>query len=510
MGYNNRTNNKRIARNSIIMSIRMVIVLIISLFTTRIVLSMLGVEDYGIYNIVCGFVAMFAFLNTSMSNGIQRFFNFELGKNGEDGANKVFCMALLIQFIMATILIISTEIIGVWYLHNKMIIPEHRMFAAEIVFQLSILSFVIIIFQAPFVAAIMAHEKLDFYATVSILDAVLKLLLLFIIPIMGQDSLIGYGWILVLINFLAFTLYFIYSKWKFPEIQMNRKFHKDIFLSMLGFSGWNIFGSFSGIMKEQGINLVLNLFFGPVVNAARGIATQVNAGLQGFVSNLTVPVRPQVIQSYAQGNINRTLNLTYSISKLSCGFLYLMVLPISYEIEYILRLWLGSNVPEHTCTFIVIILTTSFFNNLNSAISGVIHAIGKMKWYQLSTSIVALLAIPLAYMALKFNFSAESALLMVTITMFFVQVVSLFILKNYCIEFSIREYCKKVVTPLVLTIIATIWIPYIPYSTLQPGLTRLSAVIIASVLSVIFCLYVFGLNDSERGVIKSFLKSTNK
>lgn len=506
---NNSSGNKRIARNSVYMSIRMVIVLFLSFYTTRAVLEILGVEDYGVYNVVCGFVTMFCFLNTSMSNGIQRFFNYEYSKKGELGANKVYCTAVVIQVILAAILIIAIEVFGIWYLHNKMVIPPDRMVAAEWIFQFSVLSFVFVILQAPFGAAIMAHEKMDFYAFVNVLDAILKLGIVFAIPLFNADNLVIYGILLTLISILNFLLYYLYCKRKFHEISFHFIIDKNLFKSMLGFSGWNIFGSFSGVMKEQGINLVINLFFGPIVNAARGIAAQVNAGLQGFVANITIPVRPQVIQSYAQGNIDRMMNLTYCISKLSCGFLYLMALPVSWEINFLLHIWLGDNVPEHANTFVIIILLTSFLNNLNGAISGVVHATGKMRLYQLSTSVTALLAVPSAYFILKLGADAEWALMMVVVTMVIAQTMALFVLKHL-INFSIIEYCRKVIVPLFVVVAITAWIPFLIKTFFETGWLRLILNTTLCVVSIPASFYCFGLQSNEKALVKEMIYKLKK
>ena len=358
--------NKRIAKNSIFMSIRMVIVLMITLYTSRVILKALGVEDYGIYNVVAGFVTMFGFFNASLSNGIQRFFNYELGKNGADGAHKVYNMALLIQIILALFVILPTEIFGTWYLHNKMVIPAERMFAAEWVFQLALLTFLLHILQVPYTAAVMAHERMDFYAVVSVLNAITTLGCAFIIPIYGGDRLIFYAILITLIALFTLLIYILYTHRNFREIRIECTFHKSTFKEILSFSGWNVFGTLGHMLKDQGVNIILNFFFGPIVNAARGIANQVNGGLQSFVTNLTIPVRPQVVQSYSQGNISRSLNLTYTISKLSCYVLLMVSLPILLEIDYVLALWLGDNVPQYTAVFIVIIVLNSFLLNLNA------------------------------------------------------------------------------------------------------------------------------------------------
>lgn len=500
----NSSSNKRIAKNSIFMAIRMVFVLGLTLYTTRVVLSILGVEDYGVYNVVCGFVSMFAFLNTSMSNGIQRFFNFELGKNGEEGANKVYITALLIQLILAIVIIALTESFGMWYLHNKMVIPSDRLFAAEWIFQFSILSFLFLIMQAPFNAAVMAHERMDFYAIVSVLDALLKLAIVYAIPFFPGDKLIVYGILFAFISVLNFFLYYIYCYRNFSEIRIHRFFDKSLFKSMLGFSGWNIFGSLSGVMKEQGINLVLNLFFGPVVNAARGVAHQVNGGLQSFVSNLTIPVRPQVVQSYAQGQTDRTMRLTYSISKLSCCCLFIVALPILVEIDYVLKIWLGNNIPEHTPVFILIVVLTSFLSNLNSAVSGVVHASGKMKWYQVIGGSLGILSVPVAYIVLHFGGTPESALWVVFGMMTIIQVASLLILKSI-IEYSLIDYFKRVIIPIVAVISTSFWVPLIPHVIMSEGIVRFMIVCMVSITFIAVDIFFIGLNKSERNLVQQLV-----
>lgn len=502
----NSSSNKRIAKNSLFLSIRMVIVLLISLFTTRQILHVLGVEDYGVYNVVCGFVSMFSFLNTSMSNGIQRFFNYELGKNGPSGANKVYCTSLLIQGLLAIIIIILTESFGLWYLHHKMVIPEARFVAARWIFQFSIISFLFVILQAPFVAAVMAHERMDYYAVVSVLDAVLKLGIVFVLMYVPGDHLILYGLLIAGISIIDFLLYFGYCKRHFPEIRVRRFFDPSLFKSMLGFSGWNLFGSFSGVMQEQGINLVINSFFGTVVNAARGVAAQVNGGLSGFIANITVPVRPQVVQSYARGEVQRTMSLTYSISKLSCGLLMVFAIPISIEINYVLHLWLGNAVPEHTASFTIIILISSLVSNLNSATSNVVHATGKMKAYQFWGSIIKISSVPISYLILSFYARPELALITVFICRSIGHVVCLFIVRTL-VKFSLRYYFIQVILPLTLVLIISVGVTYPCHVVMRPGFFRLVCVTIIGSCSVLLTLYYICFDLREKQLAKQLLNS---
>lgn len=500
----NFINNKRLAKNSIFLSIRMVIVLGISLYTTRAVLEMLGVVDYGVYNVVCGFVALFSFLNTSMSNGVQRFYNYELGKNGEEGANKVYCTAVLIQFLLAVVIIVLSETIGLWYLHNKMVIPQDRFLAAQWIFQFSLLSFLFIIMQAPYTASVIAHERMDFYAFVSVLDAIFKLGIVLLLPLLKGDSLIWYGFLFLLISVLNFCLYVFYAKYTFKEIRLHRFFDRHLFRSMLGFSGWNVFGSMSGVAQEHGINLVINFFFGPVVNAARGVAAQVNGGLKAFVGNITMPVRPQVVQSYARGDIERTMHLTYSISKLSSCFFVMMAIPLSLEMDFVLHLWLGNNVPNYANSFTILVLMTTVTGNLNSAVSNVVHATGQMKHYQLWGSLVKICSVPIAYILLTYWKLPEIALVCTFLMNLFGHIVCLFVLRTL-IPFSLLDYVRRVILPIAIVIGCGLSAA-LPFSLMMPqGAFRLLVVTTVSVLSVGLSLYFFALDISERSLIKSLL-----
>lgn len=500
----NSENNNTIAKNSIFMSARMVIVLLISLYTTRVVLATLGVTDYGIYNVVCGFVSMFMFLNTSMSNGIQRFFNFELGKNGIDGAKVVFNTALRIQLVLALVVVFIVEIIGIWYIRNKMVIPDDRLIAAEWVFQCSVLSMFFLIIQAPYVAAIIGHEKMDFYSIVGIIDVVLKLLIVLILPLFRGDLLVIYGFLFFIINFINFIFYYLYSKRRFPEISIIRVSDKRMLKEMLSFSGWNLFGSFSLMMREQGINMILNVYFGPIVNAARGVAQQINGALEGFASNLVVPVRPQVIQSYAAGNVKRSLNLSYCVSKLSVFFILIIAIPVAIEIDFILSLWLGNNVPSHTNTFVVIVMATAIVNLLMGTMAAIVHATGKMRNYQLIGSFVKLLCVPAALILLSMGLAPEWAMISVFIFNLVGFIVGLYIIQNI-VSFSVSDYFKKVLAPILIVLILSLLVVWPIVHFFEDGWLRFFISIVVSCMWTSLCAFFVGLNSSEKEILKGMM-----
>lgn len=501
--------NVRIAKNSFYMSIRMIIVLCITLYSTRIVLNTLGVEDYGVYNVVAGFVSLFSFLGTSLSNSIQRFYNYELAQKGVPGAKLVYNTSCLIQLALAIILVIILEVLGPWYIHNKMVLPSSQLETALSLFHCSVLSFVCIILQAPFLAAVMAHERMGYYSIVSVLDASLQLIIAFIIPYLGGDHLLQYGFLLLVIRIVVLVLYCVYARTMFEEIRLSANYDKKLLKSMLSFSGWNVFGTFSGVMKEQGVNLVMNLFFGPIINAAKGVATQVNNGIQSFVSNVIVPVRPQLVQSYSLGNIGRVMHLTYTVSKLSTYLLYIIALPLFYEIDYVLKLWLGANIPEYSGAFIRIVIITSFLNNLNASISGVVHASGIMKKYQLLGAITNLLAIPLVYIALSLGGSPLLAMIIVTAVTLLNQVVCMLVLKSI-VHYSIKEYASCVILPFVYVVCLTAWIPYMLNCFMNPCFIRLSINVVLSTISIIAAAYLIGVTKEERGYINKIFSKIKR
>ena len=497
--------NKRLAKNSLFLSIRMVIVLFIAFFTTRKILAVLGVSDFGVFSIVCGFISMFGFINTSMSNGIQRYWNFELSKHGILGACHVYNMSLIIQMLISIIVLLLIETLGVWYFNSKMVIPTERLFAASVIFQFAALSFVMIILQAPYTAAVMAHEDMDVYSIITVLDITLKLGIVFSIELFESDKLIIYGLLWMLVSIFDLLIYIIYCRCRYQEVRICIGFHRELFSSMLTFSGWNLFGSLSNSLKAQGVNLVMNLFGGPAVNAAFGVANQVNGGLMGLIQNLTIPVRPQVVKEYAIGNLHRVMRLTKSISKLSSYFYYVIAIPVIFEIDFILKIWLGENTPSYASGFVIIILITSFVGNLNAAISNVVHAIGDMKLYQSSLGILGLLSMPLSYIILKSGGGFYYALLSIFLTMTLSQILALIILKHL-MPFSILNYAKSVIFPLVCVLLLSIIIPFLFNYFMDAGWIRFFIVVISSFISVVISTMLIGLDREEKEFVYTIVQ----
>lgn len=496
--------NDRITVNTIILAFRMVVVLVITLFTTRMVLKALGAVDYGIYNVVAAFVSMCAFVSSSMANGIQRFHNYELGKNGTEGATKVFNTGVQIQALFSVLIVIVAEAIGAWYISSKLNVPIERLSAAKVVFQFSLATLVFHMSQVPFRTAILAHEKMNFYAIVTIFDSVFKLAIAIIISYLSFDKLIFYSILMMIESIIVLILYFVFAKIHFEEIKFKNQFHPSLFRSMLSFSGWNVFGTTARMMRNQGLGLVMNLFFGPIVNAAQAVANQVNSAFQQLVANLPIAARPQLIQSYSQGNEHRALNLFYSISKLTQFLCMFAAIPIMLELQYVLKLWLGESIPDGTYMFVVITILTIIVMNLHSMTSELVHAIGKLKKYQLVCSILNLLILPLAYIAFKKGAEAEVSYWIGFVLEIIIQIASLFVLKEL-IHFSIKSYIKEVLWPFLKVLMISIIWPVIPHFFMEQGLVRLIVVCMASTIALTLSVRFLGLNSSELEIVQSLL-----
>ena len=505
----NSSNNSRIAKNTLFLYLRMILVLVVSLYTTRVVLNALGVVDYGINNVVAGFVSMFAFLNTSMSNGIQRFYNFKLGSEGEESFTKVYNMALLIQGLLAIIVIILLETIGLWYLNHKMVIPIERMDTARWIYQFSVISLVLVIMQIPYSASIMAHERMDYYAYVSIIEVVLKLAFALWLPHVKHDKLFVYGCYSLGVGVLNFFLYFIYSKHHFKSLKLQKFFHKDLFKDMLSFSGWNIFGTFAYMLKNQGLNVLLNAFFGPVVNAARGVSGMIGTAIQGFQSNIVISFRPQIVQSYAEKNYSRVKSLMYSLSKISYVLLFMLSMPVIIELPYILKLWLGNIVPDYTIPFTTLMLVNMMISSLTTPVSQVVHATGKMKSFQIGTSIVICSIIPISWVCLKLGANPLSVYVVSLCMTCINQLVSLLLLKKI-FAYKIMDYLKKVIFPCFIVSFLSSLLTLGVHCIFRPSFVRLVIVAITGIGLSIFVSYLFALNKYEKELVKVFIRKSLK
>lgn len=501
--------NTTIAKNTLFLSLRMVFVLFVSLYTSRVFLNVLGVEDYGISNVVAGFVSMFSFLNTSLANAIQRFYNAELGKNGSKGITKVYNTSLVIQGIIALFVVALLESVGLWYLYEKMVIPSDRFEVAFWLYQFSTISAAVVIMQSPFTAAVMAYERMNTYAVISILEVILKLGFALALPYISIDRLLMYGAFYMVLSILTFLSYFIYSKKEFKELHFQRSYKKSMFKDMISFSGWNLCGTFACMIREQGLNMVLNIFFGPIVNAARGVAYQVSGALQGFVSNLSLAAKPQMVQSFATGDSSRTIKLMYTMSKLSFIFLFVLSVPVIFNIDYILHLWLGNVVPDHAANFVVLVIITNFMNNLNAPLSNVVYATGKMRNYEVTFSVINLLIIPISFIVLKLGAPAEMAFIVYLVMTVFVQIGCLLVIHTLT-KISLSDYFMSLIVPIVIVACITLPLIYIINFYLQQNMIGIviEYIVITLLSSVLF--YYVVLDSTEKKIVNNIIYKLKK
>jgi len=505
----NSANNKRIARNTAFLYIRMLFVLVINLYTSRVILKNLGVEDYGIYNVVAGFISMFAFINTSMSACIQRYYNFEKGKRGDEGFRDVYKTSCIIQLLLAVLIITLVETFGIWFLNHKLVIPTERFGAAKILFHFATGSMAFVVLQVPYSAAIMAHEKMDYYALVGILDVLLKLGIVIALPYLPYDRLVTYSFLLGMVSLIDFFFYFVYAKCRFKEIKGISHLSKSLFKEMLSFSCWSMFGSFAQVIRNQGLNIVLNMFFGPVVNAARGISFQVKGALIGLVSNISTSAQPQIVESYAQGDINRSKNLMTSISKICFFLLFMMSLPIICEVDFILDLWLDGIVPEYTKIFTILILVISLIDVFNRPTTILIYATGKISIYNIITSFIGLLVLPLAYFALKIGLGPTSVYFASILVSTLVMLASIIRLKKTT-GITIKYYLLKILWPCIRAALCSIIIPLIVIMLLPSGWLRFLISCVTAVISVGGFAFITGLSISEKVLVKSLINKMLK
>ena len=432
-------NNRKIAKNTLFLYFRMLLVVIVGLYTSRIVLKILGVSDYGVYNVVGGFVNMLAFLNLGMAGTSQRFMSYEMGTGDKDKLHKVFCTSVSVHFIIGIIIFFISELLGVWALNCKLNIPADRVYAANWVLQFSILAFVTSVLNVPYYSCMLAHEHMDAYAFISIIDVLLKLGIAICIQFISTDLLIFYSFLICLSQIIICALYYLYCRNHFKESHYSHYLDKVLLKKMFSFAGWNMVGHLGFSFKDQGVNIVLNLFLGPTINAARGIAIQVNGIINSFASNVSMAMNPQIIKQYAAGNIRESLKLAYSGVRFTFYLLSIVTIPIILNADFILKMWLDV-VPPYTKEFLIIILFNSCINSMSHTITTAIYANGEVKLFQTSLAILLLLEIPIAYLILKMGGTSYEAILPSLVTVSMSLLLRIMVLKKYVPTCSVKEY----------------------------------------------------------------------
>ena len=501
MSTQTSNNNKRIAKNTLLLYFRMLFMMGIALYTSRVVLNTLGVEDYGIYNVVGGIVAMFSFINGSMSSATQRYITFALGRGDKARLQTVFSTTLQIHVLIAAIIVLLGETIGLWFLYNKMQIPPERMDAAFWVLQCSIVSTVIMIISVPYNADIIAHEKMSAFAYISILEVVLKLAVVYMLVVFSMDKLILYAILISCIQILVRFCYSNYCNRHFEETKYRHVWDKSLFREMTSFAGWSMFGSLSAVFFGQGLNMLLNVFFGPVVNAARGVAVQVQNAIQQFVGNFQMALNPQITKNYAKGEMHEMHKLMFRSARFSFFLLFFLSLPVLFETEFILRVWLKT-VPENTVTFLRIMICTSLIYTCANPMIVANQATGKVKKYQAVCGTTLIMILPISYVLLKLGMPAYSVFIVHFVMECVCQLERMTMLRPL-IGLRIRDYFRYVYSPVLLVIVVSVILPALVYFNMEDTVIRFFIVGIVCVLSVSMTAYTLGLSSNERVFLRA-------
>ena len=494
-------NNKRIAKNTLLLYVRMLFMMVVSLYTSRVVLNALGVEDFGIYNVVGGVVAMFSVLSGSLSAAISRFITYELGKGNKDVLNKIFSASVTIQLLLSLIIVVLIESVGVWFLNSKMTIPADRMTAANWVLQFSIVTFVINLISVPYNAAIIAHERMSAFAYISILEAVGKLSIAFLILYSPIDRLIFYAVLICLVAVVVRFTYGRYCQKHFEECHYHFHWDKEILKRMFGFAGWNFIGASSSVLRDQGGNIVINLFCGPAVNAARGIAFQVNNAISGFVMNFMTAINPQITKSYASGDYKYMMTLIFQGARLSFYMLLLLSLPVLINTHYILTIWLKL-VPDHAVLFVQLTLLFAMSESISGPLITAMLATGKIRNYQIVVGGFQMMNLPISYILLRIGFIPETVLIVAIVISQCCLVSRLWMLRGM-IGLKVRYYIKKVYLNVIAVTVLSALIPiaisrYMTESFLNFILLTLFTLACTSII-----IFYVGCNRKEREFVRN-------
>lgn len=496
------SNNKRIAKNTMMLYMRMLLTMVVSLYTSRVVLEVLGVSDFGIYNVVGGVVAMFGFINGSLAITTQRFISFELGKQNIEQLKMVFGVSCSIHVFLAVVVILLSETVGVWFLSSELNIDPTRMSAVMWVYHFSVLTVALNIVQVPYNAIIIAHERMDVFAFVSIIEVVLKLLIVFVLQYCTYDKLKMYGVFLFLVAFLVQVVYRESAKRMFKECITGYRFEKKTFLEMFSFSGWSLFGSVAYVAKSQGVNILLNIFYTTTVNAAWAISQQVNTAITLFSQNFTTAMNPPIIKAYANNNIVDTYRLLFFGMKISFFLSFCLIIPLVFETNYIFSLWL-TTIPEYAIGFTKLILITSLLESFAYAIGTTVQATGRIRYYQVVIGGLLFLNLPFSYLVINLTGSPLSPLI-VAICISVISLLFRFILLHRLIRYPINSLLN-VFLLVALLCIFNIPIVFLLNWNMNPCFLRLvlsfaSVLIISSGL-----LYFFGLSKEERKQINELI-----
>ena len=494
-------NTKRIAKNTLMLYGRMLFGMLVSLYTSRVVLNALGAEDYGIYNVVGGFVVMFSLISSSLSSSVSRFLTFELGKGNMQRLKDVFSTSLLIHVALACIVLVAAESVGLWFVNNRMNLPSERLYAANWVFQASVIGFMFSLISVPYNASIISHEKMGAFAYIGILDVVLRLLVILFVAYsaFGYDKLIVYSLLLLFVGILLQCIYLWYCRTHFEECRSHLCFNKQYWKEMSAFAGWNFIGCSAGLLKDQGVNVLLNIFIGPVINAARGIASSASA-VTAFANNFMTALNPQIIKSYASDDKEYTFSLVERGSRFSFFILLILAMPILFETEFILEIWL-KQYPDHTPNFVRLTLVLALCDILSNTLITLANATGKIRNYQLAVGGMLLMNFPISYICLKLGFPPESTFA----TSIFISVCCMFLRLAFLqrmIGYSVVGYLKRVYSKVLMVVLCALVMPMLTMMAISSdGWLRFIVICLVCVGGTMAATYIVGCTNTEKKYI---------
>lgn len=502
-------NNKQIARNTIYLYIRTIITMCVSIYTYRIVLEALGIENYGIYNIVGGFVALFAVVSQTMVATTQRYLTFELGKKEKGSIYKVFSAAMMVHLILIVVLLLLFESIGLWFVNTHLNIPEGKIFATNWIFQFSILTFLINIIRAPFEAVVIAYERMSVFAYITIVDAIAKLIVAYTILFSSSDRLILYGAYLVVLALCILGIYYLYIKLKVKDIRFMLVKDRSLYKNMTQFAGYNFVGASSAIIAKQGTNILINLFFGVTVNAAKGIAEQVESAVSKFINDFTTALNPQITKSYASGHADDTIKLSFMGAKFSFYLFCIIGVPLFIQADYILSLWL-KEVPPYAVTFVKLTLVTSLINTYANPLTTCAFATGQIKTLSLALGIIRMMAIPMSYISLLFLPSP----VIVLVILFVIDVTLLFVrLSIVCnlMKIKVSRFVYDVMALCTVVLCSSTALSLFISKVMQvDSIMTLLCFFITSGIVSLSVVFILGLREGERTFITNVIKSKIK
>lgn len=499
MAQSNKENSKRIAKNTLLLYIRLIFTMAVGLFTSRVILATLGVEDYGVYNVVAGFVMMFSFFTSSLGAAISRFLTYELGKGESDKLQRIFSTSVNVQLLLSVAILALAEAIGIWFVNTKLNIPADRLYAANWAFQCAILSFIFNLISVPYNAAIIAHERMNAFAYISILEVTLKLAIVYVLYISPIDKLITYSVLFAVVGLIIRLVYGIYCRKHFMECRYHPVIDKSMMKEITGFAGWNLMGSGAYLFNTQGVNMAMNIFFGVTVNAARGIATQVEGVVRQFVTNFTTALNPQITKSYAAGNMEYMYTLVCRGAKYSYFLMLVFAVPFMFEADIILKLWLD-NVPQHTVTFLRLTMIGTLCDILGNSTANACWATGKVKKYYLWIGTIGSLVFFISYALFALGFPAYTSYVVFIVIYIILIFVKLYIIKGL-IDFPMAMFYKETLLRILPVTICTFMFASLAYSNLEESIGRMLLTVLLSTIALGISTFLFGLEQSEKQIV---------